>query len=50
MKTIHKLKEPTTRATALLLLALQAAIGMPFLLTLVGSVRHWWWFGPRNPR
>ncbi|MFZ0284238.1 MAG: hypothetical protein WAL32_03325 [Terriglobales bacterium] len=51
MKTLYKMKEPAARATGLLLLAVQAAMGMPFLLTIVGSLRHWGaWFYPRNPR
>jgi len=51
MNTLQKLNDPTTRTTAFLLLALQAAIGMPFLLTIMGGFRHWsGWFSFRNPR
>jgi hypothetical protein len=51
MNTLHKLKEHSARLTAGFLLSLQAVMGVPFLLTLVGSVRHWGaWFYPKNPR
>jgi hypothetical protein len=51
MDTLHKLKGPTARLVGGFLMALQAVMGMPFLLTMVGSVRHWGgWFNPRNPR
>ena len=51
MSTLHKLKQPATHLMGSVLLAVQAVIGIPFLLTLVRSVRHWdAWFSPKNPR
>ena len=51
MNAIPKLKDHSARLTAGFLLSLQALIGVPFLLTIVGSVRHWGaWFSPKNPR
>jgi|HubBroStandDraft_6_1064221.scaffolds.fasta_scaffold00109_13 hypothetical protein len=51
MNTLYKLKEPSARLLAGFLLSMQAVIGVPFLLTIVGSVRHWGtWFHPKDPR
>jgi hypothetical protein len=51
MNTIDELKEHSARLTAGFLLSLQAVMGVPFLLTMVESVRHWSaWFSPKNPR
>jgi hypothetical protein len=51
MNTLHKLKQPSARLVASFLLALQATMGVPFLLTIVGSFRHCGaWFNFRNPR
>ena len=41
MDKLHKLKKPATHLIGGFLLALQAVMGVPFLLTIVGSVRRW---------
>jgi hypothetical protein len=48
---IHRLKEPGARLIAGLLVSIQAVMGVPFLLTIMGSIRHWdGWNYPKNPR
>jgi hypothetical protein len=51
MNTLQRLKQPAVLTIAGFLMSLQVVMGMPFLLTMVGNVRHWGgWFNPRNPR
>jgi hypothetical protein len=51
MKTLHKLKRPASHFVGSFLLALQAVMGMPFLLSSIRSSRFWGMFlfskGPR---
>jgi len=49
MNTLDKLKEPAGRLITGLLVSIQAVIGVPFLLTMVGNIRHWnGWFHPKD--
>lgn len=51
MNTLHRLKEPSARLIGGFLLSMQAVFGVPFLLTIMASLRHWdGWFLPKNPR
>jgi hypothetical protein len=51
MNTLDELKEHSARLTAGFLLSLQAVMGVPFLMTMFQSLRHWGtWFPPKNPR
>jgi hypothetical protein len=48
---MNKVMKHSAGLIAGFLLSVQAVMGVPFLLTMVGSVRHWGaWFYPKNPR
>jgi hypothetical protein len=44
MKTLHKFKKPASHLVGTFLLALQAVMGMPFLLTSIRTSRFWGMF------
>jgi hypothetical protein len=50
MNTLHKLKAPASHFVGSFLLALQAVMGVPFLLTSIRSSRFWGIFYSKIPR
>ena len=51
MNTLHKFKGPASHFFGSFLLALQAVMGMPFLLTSLRNSRFWdMFFYSKNPR